>query len=480
MRKSAAPTMQGYGSPNPSPTGNALIDAFNSARAPAAQQAIAAAQAEVERHKFEFEQLKEQHDQDIAAAHQQYLQDALAQQAQRDAGVEADRKQAALDREQMNKDRVENQGLQRFGAMQAAGLPNGVAMANLPSGVRVPMVEAGVAQGNQNNFVNALQQSPAQSLPPTDTGSPTMTAQPQPGQMPDGMQGPPMQASPTANIEPGMAGGSLMEPAGGSAQEFTEGDFNKQLSPAFQAKVDKEKFDEGVKRGAQDIALRKVAEYEQRGADNIEYRDALLGLRQTHETNQKAFNDMRTAHSKFMEGISQGRLDEMKKRTTMIGANNARRTALDPLLKPYLTMNTQFDKRIADYKADMDKYAPFVVDPNGGRLAPPPAPTPGLVETYAAVRQYQQALGGYEAARTKLIELQYSPEYKAVKEDLPAMLQFKDLLSNRQVTTGGGAVKPSGAAGKPLDATTAKALLKQAGGDKQKARDLARQQGYQF
>jgi hypothetical protein len=45
---------------------------------------------------------------------------------------------------------------------------------------------------------------------------------------------------------------------------------------------------------------------------------------------------------------------------------------------------------------------------------------------------------------------------------------------------GGGAKKPAAAAGKVLDAATAQSYLQKAGGDKDKAREMARKDGYTF
>lgn len=446
---------QGYGSPNPSQTGNALIDAFQAARAPYAQQAIAAAEAEIQRHRFEFEQLKEQHDNDIAQAHLQYLQEQLAQQAKRDAGAQTDREQAA-------KDRAENQGLTRFSVMSAAGQPNGVSMANLPPDVRGPMVEQGIAAGNANNFANALATSPASSLPP-DAGAAIRgdSVPPQGAVMPNGMQGPPMQAQPSMQtVQPGMADSRLMEPAGSSAVPFTEQDFLNQKSPAFQAKIDKQAFDEEIKKGAQKIAQARLAEYEQRGADNAEHQAAMQEYQRTGQANLEAFRKMTTAHQKFMEGIAsrnaatgEGRLADAKTRTAILNARASAAQRLDPLLKPYLSLNNQLDKMERDYQGDVDTFAATVIDKDGA-IKPPPEVNPFLPSSVAQLKTYQNALGRYTAAKTKLDQLQASDEYQNVKANLPKMLEFQQSVNGKQVTGGGGAVKA-----KPTATPTAGAVL---------------------
>ena len=73
-------------------------------------------------------------------------------------------------------------------------------------------------------------------------------------------------------------------------------------------------------------------------------------------------------------------------------------------------------------------------------------------------------------------------------EDDPAAV-YADLEREKQgiqdeyeskIVSLGGDIAPKAATGKPLDRNTAKQYLQKAGGDKNKAREMARKDGYSF
>lgn len=278
-------------------------------------------------------------------------------------------------------------------------------------------------------------------------------------------------------------------------------------SPNFERKIQEHKDLVAHQAAQEQVAEEKKNGYLSKIANDQDYQNGVLELRQKGQEYTKTYQNALVAIRKLQADTSarqadtarinaqtgQARQGTYAKNVDSLVAQRAQAVNLRKHLGPGFAAVDRLHTKLSDTER---KYNEAIAEGNAIKASIPE----GTTDT-STKNMYAKAVGQVEGAMRARAVLLDQPEYKQVMgykdpetgKMVPGQWdEYKDLFNNlpdRVITTEGGKPLPPGNAlgkavngatnaVKALDMATAKAFLNQAKGDKNKARQLAKQAGY--